>query len=206
MPKKPRRGRPPLKPDSRRSYKLSVTIRERLRRQLEQSAEEEGRTLSQEVEYRIERSFERAELMWEMMELAYGREAAALLVVMARAMADAGRASGYRHSPTGNEGASWLDDRFAYEQAQKAAATILEKFKPPKWTEQPNISNERFLETMRVLTKSTDSKTWGEWFAKNVLDGLRGEESTVKDQRWINRTKDMLGPLFDRLPKPGADI
>ena len=54
---------------------------------------------------------------------------------------------------------------------------------------------------MRTLAEGTDSNSWGEWFAENVLDGLRGKESTVKDREWIERMKSRLGPLFDRLPR-----
>lgn len=70
MAKKPRRGRPPLKPDDRRTYKLSVTIREKLRRLLEASAADEGRTLSKEVEFRIELSFRREFTFLELAESA----------------------------------------------------------------------------------------------------------------------------------------
>ena len=196
-----RKGRPTktAKPGTKASLGLKVTAS--LKSRLEEAAAASGRTQSQEAEYRLERSFDRADLMWEMMELAYGREAGALILLMARAMTDAGRMSGYRHSPTGNEGGSWVDDRFAYEQAQKAAATILSKFKPPRWESTRNISDERFVQNMRTLAEGTDSNSWGEWFAENVLDGLRGKESTVKDREWIERMKSRLGPLFDRLPR-----
>lgn len=201
-----KRGRPTKAPAPGAKASLGLKVTASLKKRLEEAAEASGRTQSQEAEYRLERSFDRADLMWEVMELSYGREAAALILLVARAMTDAGRMSGYRHSPAGNERGAWIDDRFAYEQAQKAAATILDKFKPPRWTPTRTITDERFVQNMRNLTEATDSGSWGEWFAKNVLDGLRGEESTIKDQQWIERMKGLLGPLFDRLPKRGDAI
>lgn len=197
MAKKPRRGRPPLKPDSRRSYKLSVTIREKLRRQLEHAAEEEGRTLSQEVEYRIEQSFDRGELIFDAMTLAYGHQLAGLVIAVARAMSSAGRLSGFKSGDSGFLGQDWLDDPFAYEQALTAAVTVLKELRPPG---RPVASggDAKMLENLNVLMASTHSKSWGEWSGKDFLCALRGEESTVNDSPWLQRVRELLSPVLER--------
>ena len=198
MAKKPRRGRPPLKPDNRRSYKLSVTIREKLRRQLEESAAAEDRTLSQEVEFRIERSFDRAELIFNSMTLAYGPELAGLVILVARAMAGAGRVSRRKESGLEFSREGWLTEPFAYEQALHAAVAVLKGLRPTGRANAPS-GDPRLVESMNVLMKTSRSSSWGEWYGKNVLDALRGEGSIVNSDEWLERVKEMLGPVAARI-------
>jgi len=51
---KKRRGRPPLSPDEGKRYTLSLRVSEERRWELEQAAAESGRSISQELEMRIE--------------------------------------------------------------------------------------------------------------------------------------------------------
>jgi hypothetical protein len=63
MPKKVvRRGRPPLRDTDRRKHIMSVRVRPQLHALLQEAAETNGRTLSQEVEFRIEQSFANTEI------------------------------------------------------------------------------------------------------------------------------------------------
>jgi TraY domain len=57
MPKKPRLGRPPLRDADRRKHIMSIRVRPKLHALLQQAADKAGRTLSQEVEFRIEVTF-----------------------------------------------------------------------------------------------------------------------------------------------------
>jgi predicted transcriptional regulator len=50
-----------------------------LKQRLDAAAEASGRSQSQEAEFRLERSFDRTDLLAEVLTLAYGEEAAALL-------------------------------------------------------------------------------------------------------------------------------
>lgn len=55
---KRRRGRPPLKPGEAKRASFNTRLREGLKRDLEQSANKVGRSLSEEIEFRLERSLE----------------------------------------------------------------------------------------------------------------------------------------------------
>jgi hypothetical protein len=75
---KPKRppGRPPKSPEDRKGSNLTIRLRGGAREMLEASAESSGRSLSEEIEYRVERSFELNALMdsmineavWSVME------------------------------------------------------------------------------------------------------------------------------------------
>ena len=203
MPKKARLGRPPLKAVDRRKHIMSVRVREKLRRQLEQSAEEEGRTLSQEVEFRVEQSFDRTELIFDSMKLAYGAELAGLLMLVGRAMSGAGRLSGLKGNTVQYTGTEWLADPYAYEQALNAAVAVMRALRPPG---RPIAAggDAKFTENMNVLMRTSNSNSWGEYYGKSVLDALRGKESVVSATGWIERVKELLGPASERVSKDGG--
>lgn len=89
MGNKPKRGRPPKEPSDRRRKLVSVRFRDKTRDQLEELAKESGRPLSQEIESRIEQSFQREELLADVLEARYGAQIAALLVLIGDTMASA---------------------------------------------------------------------------------------------------------------------
>jgi hypothetical protein len=77
---KKRIGRPtrPPKPGERVTLGLRVTAE--LKNRIEGAANEKGRSLSQEAEFRLERSFDREELLPEVLTLAYGKPMAKVLI------------------------------------------------------------------------------------------------------------------------------
>jgi hypothetical protein len=71
----PRRvGRPIKDPDPGERAPLSLRVRPMIKKKLEEAAELEGRSLSQEAEFRLEHTFDRQSLLGEVMRLAFGRE------------------------------------------------------------------------------------------------------------------------------------
>lgn len=66
---KNKRGRPPLDSVERRSYRLSAVLRDGLKQQLAAAAQASGRTISNEAEHRIERTFRDDEVMRELASL-----------------------------------------------------------------------------------------------------------------------------------------
>jgi hypothetical protein len=77
---KKRIGRPtrPPKPGERVTLGLRVTAE--LKNRIEGAANEKGRSLSQEAEFRLERSFDREELLPEVLTLAYGKALANVFI------------------------------------------------------------------------------------------------------------------------------
>ena len=57
-----RRGRPPLPPEQLRRVPVQFRTTQSFRTKLEHAAEESGRSLAQEAEFRLERSFEREQI------------------------------------------------------------------------------------------------------------------------------------------------
>jgi TraY domain len=78
MPK--RVGRPIKEPDPGERAALSLRVRPLIKKKLEESAEINGRSLSQEAEFRLEHTFDRQGLLREVMTLAFGKEWGPFLV------------------------------------------------------------------------------------------------------------------------------
>ena len=63
--RKPRlRGRPPLPPEEGKRYPLSLRTTKRLRERLESASRASGRSIAQEIEFRLEQSFEGLEAIF----------------------------------------------------------------------------------------------------------------------------------------------
>jgi TraY domain-containing protein len=71
---KKRVGRPIKEPDPGERAPLSLRVRPMIKKKLEEAAELEGRSLSQEAEFRLEHTFDRQSLLREVMTLAFGKE------------------------------------------------------------------------------------------------------------------------------------
>ena len=65
---KGKRGRPPLPPEEGKRFPLNMRTTKELRNKLAESAENSGRSMAQEVEFRLEKSF----LSEDYMTLAFG--------------------------------------------------------------------------------------------------------------------------------------
>ena len=113
------------------TIQFKVRMKEALRARLEEEAGRRGISIAQEIVDRLTRSFD----MSERLEDVFGsREVYALMRAVGSAMDMTGKAGA--HGVAGkldwdpkNPGA-WLSDPYAYDQAVKAAAKILEAMRP----------------------------------------------------------------------------
>ena len=106
---------------------LGLRVTTEMRAKLNEAATASGRSLSQEAELRLEHSFKSQDILMEALDLAYGRHLTALLMILARAMQEAGT-RGVFISQWDTEGCEdWLSDPFAYDQAVRAATTTFLK-------------------------------------------------------------------------------
>ncbi len=119
MNKKPAKkmGRRPLPPQKRRRASMGFRPTPEVRRQLEQTASANHRSLSQEIEARLELSFARESAKVETL----GGDAT---YAVAHALAAAAAAVSKK------TGSSWLEDAGAYREAEKAIFLLLEAFRP----------------------------------------------------------------------------
>ena len=108
---KPKMGRPPLPPGKRRGASMGFRPTPGIRGKLEEAAKANGRSMSHEVEARLERSF-----------VEFGKEETFLV---ARLLANA------IHTIEAVTGKNWMDDPEAHRQTQEACKNILDAFRPP---------------------------------------------------------------------------
>jgi hypothetical protein len=108
---------------------LNVRMREGLRAKLEQSAKKNYESLNREVVDRLERSFDRQDLLVEALSMTYGKRLAGILMIVGRAMEETGRQAAFAANlrPSSD---SWMEVPFAYREAVRAAALVLNDFRP----------------------------------------------------------------------------
>jgi Arc-like DNA binding domain len=82
-----RRGAPVT---ARRRIPMGIRVTPELRNQLLASAEASGRSITSEMELRLENSFRSERYLDEALDLAFGRQATGLLKAIARVMVDVG--------------------------------------------------------------------------------------------------------------------
>jgi hypothetical protein len=123
--KKSKPGRPRLKPAERKSRNLTFRSRGALRQKLEDATRKSGRSVSEEIERRLEYSFRDEDVLASAADLAYGREIAALVDILGRVLDSidihatlAGPPKRLLHSP------------FWFDQATAAVCAILDRFRP----------------------------------------------------------------------------
>jgi predicted component of type VI protein secretion system len=116
--------------NERKSRNLTFRARPELRDRLEAAARGDARSISEEIERRLERSFLEHHLMFDALELAYGTGLAGILLLVADAMrlAGASASSALTARPMGIE--QWCDNPYAFDQAAQAASAIIEAFRP----------------------------------------------------------------------------
>jgi hypothetical protein len=127
-----KRGRPrkPAIPGQRSALGLRVTPQ--IKELLDSKTKQSGRTQSQEAELRIELTFRAEQQLAQGLELVFGRQLSGLLMLLGRAMRDAGHLAGYQSARTFEGTENWMCNSYAYDQATEAANAILEAFRPPR--------------------------------------------------------------------------
>ena len=76
------RGRPPLDPGIAKRASFNTRLRPALKLALETAAKQEGRSLSEEIEFRLERSLDDERHLADALELGFGRQVAGLMLAI----------------------------------------------------------------------------------------------------------------------------
>jgi len=118
--KPPRRGRPPIPEEARRSKNLTFRVRATLQENLARAAHASGRSVSEEIEHRLERSFLGERHLIQALEMTYGSTLAGLLLTFGDVV---------RYAAQG-EGGDWADDAVRYARATTAINAVLDAFRP----------------------------------------------------------------------------
>jgi len=108
-----------------------------LRKKLDEATARSGRSMAQEIELRLERSFETQELLTNVVSLAYGEHVAGILLMVGLVMDQTGRSAAYwamanrKHTDVPLEDIdAWPEQSFAFDQAIRGAIDVLEWARP----------------------------------------------------------------------------
>ncbi len=117
------RAKRPKRVDRRKT--TSTRITPELRAKLDAAAEQSERSLAQEVEIRLERSFAEEKSREEAVDGVYDSFGKLETFLVARTLANA------IELIEAKTGKNWMDDPEAHRQTQEACKTILDSFRPP---------------------------------------------------------------------------
>jgi hypothetical protein len=135
-----RTGRPtkPAKPGKRVSLGLKVTGE--IKQRLDAAAQTSGRTQSQEAEVRLEQSFRDESLLPQILDSAYGRQTAGLLMLLGRGIKEASALAAFSATFSLDAVDNWMSHPWAYKQAIEAVQLVLDELRPPGDAEPPKIN------------------------------------------------------------------
>jgi hypothetical protein len=80
------RGRPPHTDENAKRASFNTRLRSALKLSLEAAASREGRSLSEEIEFRLERSLEEERHLVDALELGFGRQVAGVMLAIGHVM------------------------------------------------------------------------------------------------------------------------
>jgi hypothetical protein len=202
---KGRPGRKPRAANQGQRVSLGLKVTPEIKNRLDAAARARGRTQSQEAEARLERSFRAEDEVKGALALAYGRRVGGILLVLARAMNDAGWGSGLIKTNSFEGAADWLDEPWAYDQMVQAAKTVLEAFRPEGEIHPPPPPVDPITFEPRNANY-WDDLPLGIGFANACLEALRGnaDKTSPAMKEWADEiVRDMLGTR-PRPRKPSA--
>jgi hypothetical protein len=188
-----RAGRPTTPPKEGEKATLGIRASADLKQRLDLAAKRNGRSLSQEAEHRLEESL-RDEL-GQMLELAYGRPLAGLLMMIGHAMQLVGKRAAFEATHSYDAIDRWPTNPYAFDQAVNAAAAVLEGMRPPGNRELPQrVATTIPTDFGRIMGGLTLS------FVKDP-ETARTNES-VELEIFARKVNAMLGPLASEITVP----
>ena len=181
------RGRPPAPEEERRRSNLSLRVRTETRSALEEAAAQNGRSLSEEAELRLDYTVRAEQGADQLLDFAYGRPLSGLVLLLARVLRESGAAAGFSTSYSLVGANTWLDNPYAFDQAMRAAVAVLEALRPPGEKTPPKVQGGPPL-----LSKVYEQL--GAGFASGALSAVVGEELSQDLSIWGERVRQRLSP------------
>jgi hypothetical protein len=190
MDTKKRGGWPARTPEPGERVPMSFRVTPDFKAMLDQAAAQSGRSLAQEIELRLVHSFRDQRIVESTMALAYGERLAAILLTIGTVLKDGGPTWGI--IATREHGIDWLNNAYAYDQAVKATAHLLEAFRPVGDPAPPPVANEKIQ-----FVWENAGKAW----ANGALAVIAGVPGYDLYERALAPIKGMLGPLAEAARK-----
>jgi hypothetical protein len=121
------------KPKFTQRVSLGLRVSPDLKEKLDAAAEHTGRSQSTEAAVRLERSFDRQDLLSDALTLAFGQELAGLLMMLGHVMGPSGYVTVHQkeRSLLPFSLGQWTYDPAAYDQAVQGAMRVLNALRPP---------------------------------------------------------------------------
>jgi hypothetical protein len=158
MEKPKRLGRPIKAAGPGRKVSLGLKVTSDIKGKLDNAAMLSGRTQSQEAEFRLEQSFAIANFTHQALVLAYGPTLTALILIVAKAMSEAGGMVAAKAGVTPTGFTDWSDNPIAFDQAVIAANALFEAARPSYEVGHSAIDNTDDL-GIKVANSILDSLT-----------------------------------------------
>jgi len=166
-------------------------MRLKIKKPIEEMAVANGRSLSEEIEMRLERSMQAGADAEQMLDLAFGYRLAGIILMVAKAMNDTGRHVGFMQSPTQEGSENWMDEPYPYNRAVDAAKRVLGAVAPSGNPQEPKSGLVGFDELMKVTASG---------FANGILAAVAGSEVSSGLDKWASSVRERLGPeVVDRI-------
>jgi hypothetical protein len=182
------RGRPPKAAAERKRRILSMRMRDATMATLVQRAAANGRSLSEEAEALIEYALQAGDLLDQVLDLRFGRQAAGLLLLLGSILRDTGNHAGFMKTHTLAGASEWLDVPFAFDQAKQAVDAVFEALYPAGDREPPKIGRFGGPDFGNFTTNL------GAGFATTFLLAVDGEARGAEHKEVADKVRPRLGP------------
>jgi hypothetical protein len=159
------RGRPTRRPGERLSKNRTFRVRSKLDDELAAAATLSERSVSEEIEFRLEKSFSDQRALLDGLNLLYGPELAATLLIIGDVSKEAALHAGYLKTK-GISQNQWMVDPWVFAQMKDAAIAALDQLSPPGAVSAPQSDV-----TLIVGTPPTDLGSEPEQTGKTIARG-----------------------------------
>lgn len=114
------RGRPRLPPDEGKRHAVGIRTTKQLKDLLQRAADSSGRSIAQEIEFRLENSFREEDQS----------QLAGLLMTLEKTMRDAGMHAGFISTGSYQGALDWFENPTALREAVEGAREVLQALRP----------------------------------------------------------------------------
>jgi predicted transcriptional regulator len=192
MDRKSRGGRPGREPAEGERVKLGLRVTPEVKRRLDAAAEQNGRSQSQEAEFRLERSFDRQDLLSDVLKAEFEPTLAGIILATGRIMSVHGSTAeallglhNYLLEAPPDLDDNWATDPRALELALVLAITFLTLLRPTEKEAQPVDADDRRHFMSMAYTR-----------LRSLLDDTPKKKLPAHTINYEERIRSLLGPEF----------
>lgn len=176
---------------------LSLRVTPEVRMKLDQAAAQTGRSISQEAELRLERSFDRQDLLCESASYAFGPRLAGTLLAVGKAVALLGPLQKFAVTMSKDgaliEQGRWDHDEVARQNSAKVADLIFRILINPE--SEDAASFRLYPMPLRLIDRHGERIATVVWMIVNGIAGRHGQEF---EHEW-RPIRELLGPVAEKL-------